>query len=213
LDKIKNFLKTLYKNVDFGIINLQLYCIQKDNKLKRKYKHKIQMYKEESMEENKCTNCVEKKLKTEIGEILKKYKGHKDNLIPILNEVQVKYGYIPKIAQIEIANYLNMALAEVYGVITFYSRFTLVPKGKYNVSVCLGTACFVKGSKEILERAKSKLGVEEGQTTSDGKFSLDTTRCVGACGLAPVFTVNDEVYGKATVKKMDEVLDMYMSKE
>ena len=106
------------------------------------------------MEENKCTNCVEKKLKTEIGEILKKYKGHKDNLIPILNEVQVKYGYIPKIAQIEIANYLNMALAEVYGVITFYSRFTLVPKGKYNVSVCLGTACFVKGSKEILERAK-----------------------------------------------------------
>ena len=213
MDKIKNFLKTLYKNVDFGIINLQLYCIKKDNKLKRRDKHKIQMYKEESMEENKCTNCVDEKLKTEIGEILKKYKGHKDNLIPILNEVQVKYGYIPKIAQIEIANYLNMALAEVYGVITFYSRFTLVPKGKYNVSVCLGTACFVKGSKEILERAKSKLGVEEGQTTSDGKFSLDTTRCVGACGLAPVFTVNDEVYGKATVKKMDEVLDMYMSKE
>ena len=105
------------------------------------------------MEENKCTNCVEEKLKTEIGEILKKYKGNKDNLIPILNEVQVKYGYIPKISQIEIANYLNMALAEVYGVITFYSRFTLVPKGKYNVSVCLGTACFVKGSKEILERA------------------------------------------------------------
>lgn len=165
------------------------------------------------MEENKCTNCVEKKLKTEIGEILKKYQRNKDNLIPILNEVQVKYGYIPKIAQIEIADYLNMALAEVYGVITFYSRFTLVTKGKYNVSVCLGTACFVKGSKEILERAKSKLGVEEGQTTSDGKFSLDTTRCVGACGLAPVFTVNDEVYGKATVKKMDEVLDMYMSKE
>ena len=105
-----------------------------------------------------------------------------------------------------------MALAEVYGVITFYSRFTLVPKGKYNVSVCLGTACFVKGSREILERAKAKLGIEEGQTTKDGKFSLDTTRCVGACGLAPVFTVNDEVYGKATVKKLDEVLDMYMSK-
>lgn len=105
-----------------------------------------------------------------------------------------------------------MPLAEVYGVITFYSRFTLVPKGQYNVSVCLGTACFVKGSKEILERAKSKLGIEEGQTTSDGKFSLDTTRCVGACGLAPVFTINDEVYGKATVKKLDEVLDEYMSK-
>lgn len=165
------------------------------------------------MEENKkCTNCAEERVKKEVDEILNQYTEAKDNLIPILNEVQVKYGYIPKVAQLEIANYLHMALAEVYGVITFYSRFTLVPKGKYNVSVCLGTACFVKGSREILERAKAKLGIEEGQTTKDGKFSLDTTRCVGACGLAPVFTVNDEVYGKATVKKLDEVLDMYMSK-
>lgn len=165
------------------------------------------------MEENeKCTNCAEERVKKEVSEILNQYTEEKDNLIPILNEVQVKYGYIPKVAQLEISDYLHMALAEVYGVITFYSRFTLVPKGKYNVSVCLGTACFVKGSREILERAKAKLGIEEGQTTKDGKFSLDTTRCVGACGLAPVFTVNDEVYGKATVKKLDEVLDMYMSK-
>ena len=166
------------------------------------------------MEENtKNINCAEEKIKKEINEILEKYTQTKDNLITILNEVQVKYGYILKVAQIEISNYLNIALAEIYGVITFYSRFTLVPKGKYNVSVCLGTACFVKGSREILERAKAKLGIEEGQTTQDGKFSLDTTRCVGACGLAPVFTINDEVYGKATVKKIDEVLDMYMSKE
>ena len=163
-------------------------------------------------ENNNCTNCAEIKLKEEVNEILSKYTDAKDNLIPILNEVQVKYGYIPKVAQLEISNYLHIALAEVYGVITFYSRFTLVPKGKYNISICLGTACFVKGSKEILERAKSRLGIEEGQTTSDGKFSLDTTRCVGACGLAPVFTVNDEVYGKATVKKLDEVLDMYIEK-
>ena len=165
------------------------------------------------MEENeKCTNCADEQVKKEVNEILNQYTEAKENLIPILNEVQVKYGYIPKIAQLEIANYLNIALAEVYGVITFYSRFTLVPKGKYNVSICLGTACFVKGSRELLERAKAKLGIEEGQTTKDGKFSLDTTRCVGACGLAPVFTINDEVYGKATVKKLDEVLDMYMSK-
>ena len=164
------------------------------------------------MEKEKSTNCMEEKIKAEVQEILSKYKKEKDNLIQILNDIQVKYGYIPKVAQIEVANYLNMPLAEVYGVITFYYRFTLVPKGQYNVSVCLGTACFVKGSKEILERAKSKLGIEEGQTTSDGKFSLDTTRCVGACGLAPVFTINDEVYGKATVKKLDEVLDEYMSK-
>lgn len=165
------------------------------------------------MEKNEnCKNCADERAKKEVTEILNQYTEEKDNLIPILNEVQVKYGYIPKVAQLEIAEYLHMALAEVYGVITFYSRFTLVPKGKYNVSVCLGTACFVKGSREILERAKAKLGIEEGQTTKDGKFSLDTTRCVGACGLAPVFTVNDEVYGKATVKKLDEVLDMYMSK-
>ncbi len=161
-------------------------------------------------EEKNCGNCVEKKLKEEMRVLLSSYSHDKENLIQILNEVQVKYGYIPKIAQLEIADYLNIALAEVYGVITFYSRFTLVPKGKYNVSVCLGTACFVKGSREILERAKAKLGIEEGKTTEDGKFSLDTTRCVGACGLAPVFTVNDEVYGKATVKKLDEVLDKYM---
>ena len=161
-------------------------------------------------EEKNCGNCVEKKLKEEMKVLLSSYSHDKENLIQILNEVQVKYGYIPKIAQLEIADYLNIALAEVYGVITFYSRFTLVPKGKYNVSVCLGTACFVKGSREILEGAKAKLGIEEGKTTEDGKFSLDTTRCVGACGLAPVFTVNDEVYGKATVKKLDEVLDKYM---
>ncbi len=163
------------------------------------------------MEENdKCTNCAETRVKEEVQEILKKYTEDKSNLIQILNEVQVKYGYVPKAAQLEIADYLHIPLAEVYGVITFYSRFTLVPKGKFNVSVCLGTACFVKGSKELLERAKTKLGIEEGQTTKDGKFSLDTTRCVGACGLAPVFTVNEEVYGKATVKKLDEVLEQYM---
>ena len=158
-------------------------------------------------------NCADEKIKKEVDEILNQFTHDKENLITILNEVQMKYGYIPKIAQMKIADYLNIALAEVYGVITFYSRFTLVPKGKYNVSICLGTACFVKGSREILERAKAKLGIEEGQTTADGKFSLDTTRCVGACGLAPVFTINDEVYGKATVKKLDEILDMYMAKD
>lgn len=162
---------------------------------------------------NNCTNCVDQKVKEEVSEILSQFVQDKQNLITILNEVQEKYGYIPKVAQMEIAEYLGIPLAEVYGVITFYSRFTLTPKGKYNVSVCLGTACFVKGSKEILERAKQKLGVEPGQTTEDGLFSLDETRCVGACGLAPVFTVNNEVYGKATVKKLDEVIDSIKEQE
>ena len=162
------------------------------------------------MEKDIKLNCADEKIITEVKEMLKEFDNDKQHLITILNEVQEKYGYIPRVAQVEIANYLNIPLAEVYGVITFYSRFSLEPKGKYNVSICLGTACFVKGSKEILERAKQRLGIEEGKTTPDGRFSLDTTRCVGACGLAPVFTINNEVYGKATVQKLDEVLDELM---
>lgn len=144
-------------------------------------------------------------------EILNKYKAIKDNLIQILNEVQDYYGYVPEKAQVAISEYLRMPMAEIYGVITFYSRFTLKPKGKYHIAVCLGTACFVKGSEKVLDRVKERLGIDVGETTPDGKFSLEATRCVGACGLAPVFTVNDEVYGKATVKMMDEVLDKYMN--
>ena len=158
-------------------------------------------------------NCMDEKISNEMKELLKKYSQDKSNLIQILNEVQEKYGYIPKQAQLEISKYLSIPMAEIYGVITFYSRFTLEPKGKYNISVCLGTACFVKGSQALLDRLKERLKIEEGQTTPDGKFSIDATRCVGACGLAPVFTVNNEVYGKATVKKLDEVLDEYMKKE
>ena len=151
--------------------------------------------------------CIEKRIKEEMKEILEVYKVDKENLIPILNDVQEKYGYIPKLAQLEISNYLRLPMAEIFGVITFYSRFTLEPKGKYNISVCLGTACFVKGSQAILDRLKDRLKIEEGKTTEDGKFSIDTTRCVGACGIAPVFTVNNEVYGHATVKKLDEVIN------
>ena len=158
-------------------------------------------------------NCMDEKLANEMKELLKNYSQDNSNLIQILNEVQEKYGYIPKQSQIEISNYLSIPMAEIYGVITFYSRFTLEPKGKYNISVCLGTACFVKGSQALLDRLKERLKIEEGQTTPDGKFSIDATRCVGACGLAPVFTINNEVYGKATVKKLDEVLDEYMKKE
>ena len=152
-------------------------------------------------------DCIESKIKKEVQDIMNPYKEEKDNLIPILNDIQEKYGYIPKVAQMEVSKYLNIPMAEIFGVITFYSRFTLEPKGKYNISVCLGTACFVKGSQVILDRLKERLNLEEGKTSEDGKFSIDTTRCVGACGIAPVFTVNGEVYGHATVKKLDEVLE------
>ena len=157
-----------------------------------------------------CKNCQKDE---ELEKILSVYKQDKDNLIQILNEVQEHYGYIPTFAQMRIANYLNIPLAEVYGVVTFYSRFTLKPKGKYNIAVCLGTACYVKGSEKILERVKERLKIDVGETTPDGKFSIEETRCIGACGLAPVFTINGEVYGKATVQILDKVLDEYMNLE
>ena len=160
-----------------------------------------------STNENKC-NCNKKDKFLE--EVFSTYKPIKDNLIQILNEVQEHYGYIPEHAQSAISEFLNMPMAEIYGVITFYSRFTLTPKGKYNIAVCLGTACFVKGSQKIMDRLKEKLQIEAGETTPDGKFSIEEMRCVGACGLAPVFTVNGEVYGKATVQKLDQVLDKLM---
>lgn len=157
-----------------------------------------------------CGNCAKDE---QMQKILQKYEKDKSNLIQILNETQEHYGYIPKSAQTEISEYLNMPMAEIYGVITFYSRFTLKPKGKYNVAVCLGTACFVKGSEKVLDRLKEKLGIDVGETTPDGKFSIEATRCIGACGLAPVFTVNDEVYGKATPEMIDKVIDEYKNKE
>ena len=154
----------------------------------------------------KCGNdCKDEK----IEKILAKYEKDKSNLIQILNEVQEEYGYIPESVQLEISKYLGMEMAEIYGVITFYARFTLKPKGKYNIAVCLGTACFVKGSEKILDRVKQKLGIDVGETTPDGMFSLEATRCIGACGLAPVFSVNGEVYGKATPEMVDKIIDEY----
>ena len=166
------------------------------------------------MEENKCQcECGCNGRDEFLDGLCEKYQPIKDNLIQMLNEVQEHYGYIPLKAQKALSEHLNVAMAEVYGVITFYSRFTLKPKGKYNVAVCLGTACFVKGSEKLLDTAKEALKIKEGETTEDGKFSLEATRCIGACGLAPVFTVNEEVYGKATPELMKKVIQEYMNKE
>lgn len=157
-------------------------------------------------------NCGNNNKDEVMQKILETYTNDKSNLVQILNEVQEHYGYIPKDAQMAISEYLDIPLAEIYGVITFYARFTLKPKGKYNVAICLGTACFVKGSEKVLDKAKEILGIDVGETTSDGKFSLEATRCIGACGLAPVFTVNDEVYGKATPELMAKVIEEYKNK-
>ena len=161
------------------------------------------------MSKCKC-NCGGSCKNEQLEAILKKYKkGDKSQLIQMLNEVQDTFGYITKESQKALSEFLEMPMAEIYGVITFYSRFTTEPKGNYNIAVCLGTACFVKGSEQILERVKQILGIDVGQTTEDGLFSIEATRCIGACGLAPVFTVNDEVYGKATVKMVEEVIEKY----
>lgn len=151
------------------------------------------------MENCKCGNCPKDE---ELEKILEIYKQDKDNLIQILNDVQEHYGYIPTSAQMRIAEYLGLSLAEVYGVVTFYSRFTLKPKGKYNIAVCLGTACYVKGSEKILERVKERLKINVGETTPDGKFSIEETRCIGACGLAPVFTINRRSIWKSNCTKI-----------
>ena len=150
--------------------------------------------------------------KAQQEELMKVIEAHKDargDLIPVLQKAQEIYGYLPLEVQKMIAEGMSAPLTEVYGVVTFYTQFSLYPKGKYKVAVCLGTACYVKGAGKILEEFKKKLNLEVGKCSEDGKYSLDATRCIGACGLAPVLTVNDDVYGKATEADVDRILAKY----
>jgi len=145
-----------------------------------------------------------------LQEVIAKYKGTEGALIPTLHEAQAIYGYLPYEVQKKISEGLDIPMAEIYGVVTFYTQFSIYPKGQFNVAVCLGTACYVKGSGDIIDKFKQRLGIEVGQCTDDGKFSLEATRCIGACGLAPVLTVNDDVYGKITADDVDDILSKYM---
>lgn len=149
----------------------------------------------------------EKKLR----EIIDAHKDMSGALMPVLQQAQELYGYLPIEVQKIIAEGLGLSLEEVYGVVTFYAQFTLNPKGKYNIAVCLGTACYVKGAGDLIDRITAKLGVEPGGITPDGKFSLEATRCIGACGLAPVLTVNGEVYGRLVPDDIDGILDPYIN--
>ena len=155
-----------------------------------------------------CDKCA-KEMEMKLKEIIEKHKDSRGALIPVLREAQELYGYLPLEVQRTISEGLGISLAEVYGVATFYSQFALSPKGKYNISVCLGTACYVKGSGDILNKLSELLGIEAEECTADGKFSLTACRCIGACGLAPVLTVNDEVYGRLTVADVPGILDKY----
>lgn len=163
---------------------------------------------ESSVHAFKGTIAQERKLK----EVIKKHLDQPGGLMPVLQEAQGIYGYLPIEVQTMVADGLGISLSEVYGVATFYSQFSLTPKGENQISVCLGTACYVKGADKILEAIEQKLGIKSGECTSDGLFSLDSTRCVGACGLAPVMMVNDEVYGKMTVDQVDKIIDSYTGK-
>lgn len=148
-----------------------------------------------------------------LQEIITKHKGRKGALIPVLHEAQEIYGYLPIEVQKKISEGLNIQLSEIYGVVTFYTEFSLKPKGKYRVSICMGTACYVKGAGQILDKLKERLGIEVGDCTEDMTFSLDACRCVGACGLAPVLMVNDDVYGKLSPDAVDGIIEKYARKE
>lgn len=157
----------------------------------------------------KGTQEQEKKLL----EVIEKNKDLPGALLPVLHEAQEIYGYLPIEVQQMVADGLNISLSEVYGVATFYTRFSLNPKGKHQISVCLGTACYVKGSGKILEEVEQMLGIKSGECTPDGLFSIESCRCVGACGLAPVMTIDENVYGKLTPAEVHKIIADYMERE
>ena len=141
-----------------------------------------------------------------LREIIEKYKSVPGAVMPVLQQAQEVYGYLPIEVQKIIAEGLDVPLSEIYGVTTFYSQFSLNPKGKYEIRICLGTACYVKGSGNIMQKMEEELGIQDGGITADGKFSLDSVRCIGACGLAPAMVVNGEVYGRMTADKIHDII-------
>ncbi len=147
--------------------------------------------------------------KAALDAVIAEHKGEAGALMPVLQKAQDIYGYLPVEVQNEIANGLDIPVSEVFGVATFYSQFLLNPKGQYPVAICLGTACYVKGSGKLMEAAESILGIENGGLTPDFKFSLEATRCIGACGLAPVLTIGEDVYGRLTPDMMKGIIAKY----
>lgn len=152
------------------------------------------------------------KLYLEIDRVIQKNKGNRGTLVQVLHYVQERLGYVPKDVQVRIAENLGVSLSEVYGVITFYSLFREKPRGKYIVSSCQGTACYVRGSPEVLARLEKELGIKAGDTTEDGLFTVEVVRCLGACGLAPVMTVNKDTHGRVTEDRVPTILNLYRKK-
>ena len=148
-----------------------------------------------------------------INEICDRYIGEKTPLMMILSDIQNEYGYIPLEVQQIVSEKTGISVADIYGVVTFYSFFSLTPKGKYVIGCCLGTACYVKGAQQIIDKFSEILGVKPGETTADGLFTIDALRCIGACGIAPAVTINGKVYPKMTVDGVLEVVEEYLVKE
>lgn len=141
--------------------------------------------------------------------LLKTFKGNKNELINVLQKTQDIYGYLPEHLVKEISSALDVPLSEVYGVITFYTQFSLVPRATYTIDLCLGTACFVNGADQILQKLSEKLNLKAGELSADGKWMISTCRCIGCCGLAPVIRINDKVYGKVKPEEIDGILKEY----
>lgn len=158
-------------------------------------------------------NCKEMVEKYKVlDDIIAKHKEERGALIPVLHKAQELFGYLPYEVQEKIADGLDIPMAKVYGVVTFYSQFSLTQKGRYRINVCMGTACYVKGASDIMGKFQERLSLTVGECSDDGKFSLDSCRCIGACGLAPVVTINDEVYGRLTPEQVDAIIDAYDKK-
>ena len=147
--------------------------------------------------------------KAALEAVIEANKGDKSRLMAVMQEAQNIYGYLPIEVQAMIADGMDVPLEKVYGVATFYAQFSLTPKGECHISVCLGTACYVKGAQDLIDRITEVLGIAPGECTADGKFSLEACRCIGACGLAPVLTVNEEVYGRLTVDDVEGIVAKY----
>lgn len=158
-----------------------------------------------------CCGCNENDDKlVKAKQIIEEHKTVKGALIPVLHGIQELYGYLPEHVLQIVSEELNIALTEIYGVATFYSFFSLEPKGEFVIRVCMGTACYVKGAQPILDKLAEDLNLEVGKTTEDGKFTLESCRCIGACGLAPVITINEKVYGRLQVEDIPGILKEYV---
>lgn len=141
-----------------------------------------------------------------VNEIISNHKGKKGALIPVLRQIQEEVGFLPVEVQKKVAAELNIPEKDVYGVVTFYSFFSMIPRGKNTIRVCMGTACYVKGAKKIVEKIGEELDIDPGQTTPDRKYSLQVNRCLGACGIAPIVVINDKVYRKVNPQKVRDII-------